>query len=295
MSGSYSVDEASVLLGIPRPTLYRYLREYSIPNVRRSGKISIPEESVEKIRRVRDLHREGMGTGSVRRMISTPPEPVRTDEVEITARLDRISRELEGVKTDARPSESLSSDQALRTLLARQTVLISAVIGLTEMVEDLMRMNGQPLRKSYSDFGGDLRGYASDSDSSRLPGESEVRHSRQGYSFSRADSGQRSGVRTTSGGAGSGRGSVRRSGGSSLAVRLPARSRNSGEAASLGVAEFPVRGGRNGRSKNRGQVRTLRSNYGSLARRRRSGAINVALVLALGVLAFVLVRAFGFL
>jgi excisionase family DNA binding protein len=41
----YTVEEVSDLLGIPRPTLYRYLREYSIPHLRRSGKISIPEES----------------------------------------------------------------------------------------------------------------------------------------------------------------------------------------------------------------------------------------------------------
>jgi hypothetical protein len=29
----YTVDEVSGLLGIPRPTLYRYLREYSIPHL----------------------------------------------------------------------------------------------------------------------------------------------------------------------------------------------------------------------------------------------------------------------
>src|ERR671914_392607 len=70
MEGSiYTVDDVSDLLGIPRPTLYRYLREYSIPHLRRSGRISIPEESFERIREARDLHKEGLGTGSVRRLL----------------------------------------------------------------------------------------------------------------------------------------------------------------------------------------------------------------------------------
>ena len=66
----YSVDEVSDRLGIPRPTLYRYLREYSIPHLRRTGKISIPEESFELIREARELHREGLGTESVRRRLA---------------------------------------------------------------------------------------------------------------------------------------------------------------------------------------------------------------------------------
>jgi transcriptional regulator of acetoin/glycerol metabolism len=38
MEGSiYTVDDVSDLLGIPRPTLYRYLREYSIPHLRQGG------------------------------------------------------------------------------------------------------------------------------------------------------------------------------------------------------------------------------------------------------------------
>ncbi|MCA1717676.1 MAG: helix-turn-helix domain-containing protein, partial [Actinobacteria bacterium] len=65
----YTVDEVSDLLDIPRPTLYRYLREYSIPHVRRSGKISIPEESFDRIKEARELHREGLGTASVRRRL----------------------------------------------------------------------------------------------------------------------------------------------------------------------------------------------------------------------------------
>src|SRR3712207_9236441 len=65
----YTVDEVSDLLGIPRPTLYRYLREYSISHLRHSGRISIPEESFERIREARDLHKEGLGTESVRRLL----------------------------------------------------------------------------------------------------------------------------------------------------------------------------------------------------------------------------------
>jgi len=65
----YTVDEASERLGVPRPTLYRYLREYSIPYTRRSGRISIPEESLERIRTVRKLHDEGLGTEAVRRRL----------------------------------------------------------------------------------------------------------------------------------------------------------------------------------------------------------------------------------
>ena len=56
----YSVDEVSDRLDIPRPTLYRYLREYSIPHLRQAGKISIPEESFDRIREARALHREGL-------------------------------------------------------------------------------------------------------------------------------------------------------------------------------------------------------------------------------------------
>ena len=53
---NHTVDEVSDLLGVPRPTLYCYLREYSIPHLRRSGKIYVPEESFERIKEVRELH-----------------------------------------------------------------------------------------------------------------------------------------------------------------------------------------------------------------------------------------------
>ena len=61
MEGSiYTVDDVSDLLGIPRPTLYRYLREYSIPHLRQGGRIRIPEDSFDRIREARDLHKEGL-------------------------------------------------------------------------------------------------------------------------------------------------------------------------------------------------------------------------------------------
>lgn len=149
--GDRSVDEVSELLGIPRPTLYRYLREYSIPNVRKSGRISIPEGSVEQIRRVRDLHREGMGTGSVRRVLREGE--VRTSGgSDLALRLEKLSGELEGLRSESsRVAEDLSSSQALRTVLARQSVLISAVFNLTEMVEELLRATGQHSRRTPFD------------------------------------------------------------------------------------------------------------------------------------------------
>lgn len=147
----YSVDEASARLGIPRPTLYRYLREYSVPHTKRSGRISIPESSVERLRRVRDLHREGMGTGAVRRLLKEGSE-----EGGIRGRLEHISREIEGVRSGARHSsvEDLNSSQAIRTLLARQSLLMGAVLDLTDMVEELMRANGHTVRRGRV---GDLR------------------------------------------------------------------------------------------------------------------------------------------
>src|SRR5215217_9516494 len=91
----YTVEEVSDLLGIPRPTLYRYLREYSIPHLRRSGKISIPEESFDRIREARDLHKEGLGTESVRRRLQ---EEDGLDVEELAERLDRLSGALERLR-----------------------------------------------------------------------------------------------------------------------------------------------------------------------------------------------------
>ena len=134
----YTVDEVSDLLDIPRPTLYRYLREYSIPHVRRSGKISIPEESFDRIKEARELHREGLGTASVRRRLREGNDSV--DAEELMDRLDRLSETLEGLQGDLRPTNGSSSyyQESLRSVLQKQDLLISAVSDLTEKVETLL-------------------------------------------------------------------------------------------------------------------------------------------------------------
>ncbi len=150
----YTVDEVSDLLGIPRPTLYRYLREYSIPHLRRGGRISIPEESFDRIRRARDLHREGLGTASVRRALREESET--PDTMEIEQRLDRLSAMLEDLKGSMRERRPATGDQfsshSLRTIMARQSLLMSAVFNLTEMVEELLLASGKS-RKPTLDLG----------------------------------------------------------------------------------------------------------------------------------------------
>jgi excisionase family DNA binding protein len=144
----YTVEEVSDLLGIPRPTLYRYLREYSIPHLRRSGRISIPEESFERIREARDLHKEGLGTGSVRRLLREGGSPTAG---ELKERLDQLSENLERLRGSERPAtEEVLPSHALRTILARQNLLISAMFNLTEMVEELLIASGKP-RKAVFD------------------------------------------------------------------------------------------------------------------------------------------------
>lgn len=132
------------------------MREYSIPSVKKSGRISIPEDSFEKIRHARDLHKEGLGTGAVRMRLSGTVEDA-PDTGEIAVKLDRLSRELESLKGDPKALEEASSPHALRTILARQSLLMSAVFNLTEMVETLLRSNGQPRRAAFED-GSELRG-----------------------------------------------------------------------------------------------------------------------------------------
>jgi excisionase family DNA binding protein len=146
----YTVDEVSDLLDIPRPTLYRYLREYSIPHVRRTGKISIPEESFDRIKEARELHREGLGTASVRRRLREGNDPV--DAEELMDRLDRLSETLEGLQGDLRPAAgaSFSSQESLRSVLKKQDLLLSAVSDLNEKVETLLYANDQ-LRTVPSD------------------------------------------------------------------------------------------------------------------------------------------------
>lgn len=133
----YTVDEVSDLLGVPRPTLYRYLKEYAIPYERHAGRITIPEGSVDRIRRVRELHDEGLGTAAVRRRLS---EAEGSGMERITERLDRLAEEIE----KSRSPEPIPSHQALNVVLARQTVLLSAVYDLTRMVEQLLERDGRP-------------------------------------------------------------------------------------------------------------------------------------------------------
>ncbi|MGH3145369.1 MAG: PASTA domain-containing protein [Rubrobacter sp.] len=148
----YTVDEVSDLLGIPRPTLYRYLREYSIPHLRRSGRISIPEDSFDRIRGARDLHKEGLGTESVRRQLREGSGP---DVGELDRRLDHLRETLEGLRGDLQgkpTSDEVALSPALRTILARQSLLISAMFNLTGMVEDLLLANGKPRKPLFENL-----------------------------------------------------------------------------------------------------------------------------------------------
>jgi excisionase family DNA binding protein len=150
----YTVDEVSDLLGIPRPTLYRYLREYSIPHLRKAGRISIPEDSFDRIREARDLHREGLGTESVRRQLREGSAP---DTGELDRRLDSLHETLESLRGDIkeRPAtDEVALSPTLRTILARQSLLMSAMFNLTEMVEDLLLASGKRRKPLFEDLGG---------------------------------------------------------------------------------------------------------------------------------------------
>jgi excisionase family DNA binding protein len=139
----HTVDEVSGLLGIPRPTLYRYLREYSIPHLRWEGRISIPEDSFDRIREARDLHKEGLGTETVRRQLREGSAP---DGEVLDRRLDTLSRTVEDLRED------VSFAPTLRTILVRQSLLISAVFNLTQMVEELLLASGKPRKRIFQDI-----------------------------------------------------------------------------------------------------------------------------------------------
>jgi excisionase family DNA binding protein len=151
----YTVEEVSDLLGIPRPTLYRYLREYSIPHVRRSGKISIPEESFDRIREARDLHKEGLGTGSVRRLLREGSSGQDTGELK--ERLERLSETLERLRKHGPMTDESLPSHALRTVLARQSLIMSAMFNLTEMVEELLLASGKPRKTVFEDVESEIR------------------------------------------------------------------------------------------------------------------------------------------
>src|SRR5215208_3508323 len=149
----YTVEEVSDLLGIPRPTLYRYLREYSIPHLRKSGKISIPEESFNRIREARDLHKEGLGTESVRRTLREGS----TDTGEIKERIERLSESLESLRGNGSAADEALSSRAMRTVLARQSLMMSAMFNLTEMVEELLLASGKPRKAVFEEVEGEIR------------------------------------------------------------------------------------------------------------------------------------------
>ena len=178
----YTVDEVSVDLGIPRPTVYRYLKEYSIPFTRRSGRIFVPEESVGKIRTVRGLHDGGFGTEAIRNKLSQGEGP---DLSSVTQRLDGIAEALESMSQEPKRSVELArvspDAHALRMVLARQTLLISAVANLSEMMGDLMAVNGLP-RRSVLDHAEvhHLRGPLRTSDRYGRTIEAPVAHDRSG-------------------------------------------------------------------------------------------------------------------
>ena len=148
MEGSiYTVDDVSDLLGIPRPTLYRYLREYSIPHLRQGGRIRIPEDSFDRIREARDLHKEGLGTETVRRQLREGGGP---DTGELDRRLNSLHDTLENLRGDLRAKPAtgeVALSPALQTILARQSLMLSAMFNLTGMVEDLLLNNGKGRRR----------------------------------------------------------------------------------------------------------------------------------------------------
>src|SRR5829696_2628648 len=151
----YTVEEVSDLLGIPRPTLYRYLREYSIPHLRRSGKISIPEESFDRIREARDLHKEGLGTESVRRALRESNGGPDTGEIK--ERIERLSESLEKLKGNGSAADEALTSHAMRTVLARQSLMMSAMFSLTEMVEELLLASGKPRKAVFEEVEGEIR------------------------------------------------------------------------------------------------------------------------------------------
>lgn len=155
----YTVEEVSELLGIPRPTLYRYLREYSIPHLRRSGEISIPEQSFDRIRQARDLHEEGLGTESVRHALREGGG--QEDGGELENRVGKLPATPEDPRAPTRdrtPGDEADLSPVPSTVPARQGPLISAVFNLTGMVEALLTANGRSRRPVLADNGDEVRG-----------------------------------------------------------------------------------------------------------------------------------------
>ena len=131
------------------------MREYSIPHLRKNGKISIPEESFDRIREARDLHKEGLGTESVRRALREGNGSPDTGEIK--ARIDRLSESLEKLRGNGSAADEALSSQAMRTVLARQSLIMSAMFNLTEMVEELLLANGKPRKTVFEEVDGKIR------------------------------------------------------------------------------------------------------------------------------------------
>ncbi|MDP9409581.1 MAG: hypothetical protein M3P70_03610, partial [Actinomycetota bacterium] len=128
------------------------MREYSIPHLRRAGRISIPEDSFDRIREARDLHKEGLGTESVRRQLREGRGP---DTGELDRRLDSLHETLENLRGDLRErpaTDEVALSPTLRTILARQSLLISAMFNLTGMVEDLLLASGKRRKPMFDDL-----------------------------------------------------------------------------------------------------------------------------------------------
>jgi hypothetical protein len=88
---------------------------------------------------VRDLHGEGLSSEVVRRRLSEEAGSGRLEE-----KLSEISASLE----ELRSSSADYSGEAMRVIMARQNLLISAVFNLTGMVEELLEANGRVRRAS---------------------------------------------------------------------------------------------------------------------------------------------------
>jgi hypothetical protein len=117
--------------------------------LRRAGRISIPEDSFDRIREARDLHKMGLGTESVRRQLREGTGG------ELDRRLDSLHQTLDSLREDIRGRPAMydvALSPTLRTILARQSLIMSALINLTERVEDLLLASGKPRKPVFEDL-----------------------------------------------------------------------------------------------------------------------------------------------
>jgi hypothetical protein len=124
------------------------LREYFIPHLRKAGRISIPEDSFDRIREARDLHKEGLGTETVRRQL-------REDTGELDRSLGMLHQTLESLRDDIRErpaADEVALSPTLRTILARQSLIMSVMFNLTGMMEDLLLASGKPRKPLFDEL-----------------------------------------------------------------------------------------------------------------------------------------------